>query len=257
MQPDPQPICIADDASFWPWLTWADFTDRAQNAATTVIVPVAGFCDWGLGHAYDAEEQVMTRLLQAALASRPPNAPRMLMIPPLRFVIGSNAGCICTVTPPVAHAFIDEILETIAVAGFTRVLLCNSSPWNEELIDAAARDIRISRGLQMFCINLSALELDFHPVRSRSRRQLQTLITYLTGRIPETADGVPPRAQHADFPEDGVQVLAAPPASAEEVEREGQAFFTAASTRLAALFEEINFRPPLPRNGALEMRTYP
>jgi creatinine amidohydrolase len=257
MYPPPQPLCIADDASFWPWLTWADFTDRAKNAATTVIVPVVGFCDWGLGHAYDAEEQVITRLLQAALASRPAAASRMLMIPPLRFVIGSNAGCICTVTPPVAHKFIDETLETIAVAGFTRVLLCNSSPWNEELIDAAARDIRISRGLQMFCINLSALDLDFHPVRSRSRRQLQTLITYFTGRTPETADVALAPTQPLGFAEDMVQVLAGPAASAEEVEREGRALFAAASTRLAALFEEINSRPPLPRGGALEIRTYP
>jgi creatinine amidohydrolase len=251
-----QPLCVADDRTFWPWLTWSDFTDREQAAATTVIVPIVGFCDWGLGHAYDAEEQVLTRLLQSALASRPADAPRMLMIPPLRFVLGPNAGCICGVTPPVAHAFIDETLATIAVAGFTRVLLCNSSPWNEELIDAAARDIRISRGLQLFCINLSALGLDFHPVRSRTRRPLQTLITYLTGRTPEEPEEAAPVSPML-FPEDVVQPLAGPAASAEEVELEGQALFAAASTRLSSLFQEINARAPLPNRGALSIRTYP
>lgn len=256
MPASPVPLCIADDPSFWPWLTWADFADRAAAAVTTVVVPIAGLADWGLGHAYDSEEQVLTRVLQAALAGRPAGAPRVLMVPPLRFVVGPDSGCVCAVEVPVAHAFIDETLASIAAAGFTRVVLCNASPWNEELCDAAARDLRISRGLQMFCINLSALDLDFHPVRSTTRRKVQNLLTYLTGFTPEPA---PPLSSGAARPlgDETVTPLPGPAASAEEAAEEGPVVLAAAATRLASLLQEIADRPPLPRSGALADRTYP
>ncbi|MFH1496553.1 MAG: hypothetical protein ABII82_01890, partial [Verrucomicrobiota bacterium] len=64
------------------------------------------------------------------------------------------------VDPPTAHAFIDEVCASVAAAGFSRVVLCNASPCNEALCDVAARDLRIERGLQMFCVNLSALRID-------------------------------------------------------------------------------------------------
>ena len=52
------PLCIADDATFWPWRTWTEFArlTSAEKAGITIIVPIAGFADWGLGHALDTEE---------------------------------------------------------------------------------------------------------------------------------------------------------------------------------------------------------
>lgn len=257
LQPPLIPLCVADDRTFWPWLTWADFAlERAAAADTTVILPLAGLADWGLGHAYDAEEQVLTAVLRDALRLRPVS-PRMLMLPPLRFVIGSDPGCVCAVEPPLAHAFIDETVASVAVAGFTRIVLCNASPWNEELIDAAARDIRIARGLQMFCVNLSALDLDFHPVRSKSRRSLQTLLTYLTGRTPEPADTAIPPDQTTSLRDETVRPLSGPPATPGEVAHEGLAILDKAARHLASLLGEIAARPPLPNGGALSLRTYP
>ncbi len=251
-----QPLCVADDRTFWPWLTWTDFAlERDRAADTTVVIPLAGFADWGLGHAYDAEEQVLTAVLRDALQLRPAS-PRLLMLPPLRFVTGHDAGCVCAVDPSLAHAFIDEIVASVATAAFTRIVLCNASPWNEELIDAAARDLRIARGLQMFCVNLGALDLDFHPTRSLSRRRLQTLLTYLTGRTPEEPV-TPVELPDATLRDETVRPLPGPAASATDAATEGPVILAEAAHHLASLLGEITAHPRLPREGAIALRTYP
>jgi creatinine amidohydrolase len=247
---------MADDSAFWPWRTWTDFSvERDQAAGTTVVIPLAGFADWGLGHAYDAEEQVLTAVLRAALQLRPASS-RLLMLPPLRFVTGPDAGCVCAVDPSLAHAFIDEVVASVAVAGFTRIVLCNASPWNEELIDAAARDLRIARGLRMFCVNLGALDLDFHPARSRSRRRLQTLLTHLTGELPEEPAN-PVAIADATPRDETVRPLPGPAASLAEAAAEGPLILAGAARHLASLLGEIAAHPALPREGAIALRSYP
>ena len=243
-------LCQVHEKTFWPWLTWADFSRLTDKKNISVIVPLAGFADWGLGHALDAEETVLMRVLAAA--SRLSDESRMLVIPPLRFVVGANESCAFTVDVPTAHAFIDEVCATIAAAGFRRVVLINASPWNEELIDAAARDIRIERGLQMFCINLSALDLDFHPTRSANRHALQTLLTALTGKEPAFPLGELASAKATMPPgEEDVTPLAQTALSLAEAGVAGAALLDKSSARLAALFVEINARPALPRDGSL------
>lgn len=158
------------------------------------------------------------RVLAAAVSHSDPA--RLLVVPPLRFVTGAGSGCAFTLDVPTAHAFIEEVCVSIAAAGFRRILLLNSSPWNEDLIDVAARDLRIERGLQMFCINLSALDLDFHPTRSPGRRDAHALAAAL----------VSPDANN---------------------NANAAAIFERAASRLAGLLIEINARPPLPREGAL------
>jgi hypothetical protein len=247
-------LCQVDEKTFWPWRTWADFARLADKKNISVIVPIAGFADWGLGHALDAEETVLMRVLAAA--SRLSDPARLVVLPPLRFVVGANPGCAFTVDVPTAHAFIDEVCATIAAAGFSRVVLFNASPWNEELIDAAARDLRIERALQMFCINLSALDLDFHPTRSRKRHALQTLITALTGRAPGA-----PEARSIDsklaaaLGEDLVTPLTEPALGVEAASVAGGELLAQSAARLAALFVEINSRPALPRDGTLSAMT--
>jgi hypothetical protein len=243
-------LCQVDEKTFWPWLTWADFSRIKDKKSISVIVPIVGFADWGLGHALDAEESVLMRVLAAA--SRLSDPSRLLVLPPLRFVVGAKPGCAFTVDVPTAHAFIDEVCVTIAAAGFRRVVLFNASPWNEELIDAAARDIRIERELQMFCINLSALDLDFHPTRSRNRHALQTLITALTGKEPSLPQGDPSTAKPPALPsEENVTPLTEPALNLAEAGGRGTDLLAQSSSRLAALFAEINARPALPRDGAL------
>ena len=250
------PLCIADDATFWPWRTWTDFArlTAAQKAATTVIVPVAGFADWGLGHALDAEELVLTHLIKAAVAQSPAGF-TPLVIPPLRFVLGPDPACAFAVDPPTAHALLREVALSIKATGFGRLILFNASPWNEELCAAASRDLRIELGLQIFRINLGMIDLDFHPVRSKTRRQVQTLVTALTGRAPDPQPDTP--AVPAFWADERIRPLAGPAVPPEAAASEGAAILATAVARVVGLLGEIAAHPPLARDGALVTMTPP
>ena len=94
---------------------------------------------------------------------------------------------------PVAHAFIDDVCASVAAAGFRKVVLCNASLWNEDLCDAAARDVRIARGLQMFCVNLSALGIGFAAKEDvefvEAGGRLAALFAEIAGRAALANDG--------------------------------------------------------------------
>ena len=244
------PLCLADDATFWPWRRWPEFSRWPNATATLVIVPLAGMADWGLGHALDAEETLLLSILRAASQTRPPSLP-LLVTPPLRFVLGPDTGCAFAVEPPVAHALIAEVVASIAASGFRRVVFFNASPWNEELIAAAARDLRIAHGLQLFRISLSGLGLDLHPARSTSRRKIQTLLTALTGRAPEPLpDSAPPSDSRA-WSDESVHPLLGLADSFESAASEGAAILADAAAHLVSLLGEIHARPPLAHGGVI------
>ena len=165
------PLCNADPATFWPWHRWPDFARWINPAATVVVVPIAGFCDWGLDRPLDAEETLLLGVLRAASESRRPDQ-SLLVTPPLRFVAGPDPRCAFAVDVPTAHAFIAEVVAAVVAAGFRRIVLFNASPWNEELVVATSRDLRISLGVSLFTIQLSALGLDFLPARAPDRTRL-------------------------------------------------------------------------------------
>lgn len=244
------PLCLADDATFWPWRRWPEFARWPEPAATIVVVPLAGMADWGLGHPLDAEETVLLSVLRAASGRNAGRLP-LLVTPPLRFVLGPAAGSAFAVDPPVAHAMLAEILGSIAASGFRRVVLYNASPWNEELIAAAARDNRIALGLQIFRISLSGLGLDLHPVRSRSRRRFQTLVTALTGSEPEPAPAGEVVTAARPWGDETVDRLAEPAVPLAEATVEGAATLEAAASQLLGLFGEIHARPPLANGGGI------
>jgi creatinine amidohydrolase len=242
------PLCVADDATFWPWHRWPEFSRWPDPAGTVVVLPLAGMADWGLGHPLDAEETVLLHVLRAASGLRPPGLP-LLVVPPLRFVLGPDPGCAFPVEPPVAHALIAEVAASIAAVGFRKVVFYNSSPWNEELIGAAARDLRIAHGLQIFRISLSGLGLDLHPVRSKDRRKFQTLVTALTGRAPEpsAAAGLP----LAGWGDETFRPLTEPALPVGAAAVEGAAILDAAARHLVSLLSEIHARPPLAHGGKI------
>jgi creatinine amidohydrolase len=247
------PICIADDATFWPWRRWPEFARWPAKDKTIVVVPLAGTADWGLGHPLDAEETVLMSVLRAASQAKPADLP-LLVVPPLRFVMGSDPGCAFAVDAPTAQAFIAEVLGTIAVSGFRKVVLLNASPWNEEVIAAAARDNRIVLGLQIFRISLSGLGLDLHPVRSPavSRRKVQTLLTALLGAEPEvTAADAPVAPPTRDWGDERVFPLPGPVVPLATARVEGAQTLAAASSLLLELFGEIHAHPPLPHDGRI------
>lgn len=164
-------LCNADDTTFWAWRRWPEFARWKNPGDTVVVIPLAGFCDWGLGRPLDAEESVLLGILRAASESRTPGH-SLLVTPPLRFVVGPDPRCAFAVDVPTAHAFIAEVMASVAAAGFRRVVLFNASPWNEELVVAASRDLRIALGIAVFTIQLSALGLDFQPTRTPDRTRL-------------------------------------------------------------------------------------
>jgi creatinine amidohydrolase len=199
--------------------------------------------DWGLGHPLDAEETVLMHVLKEACRLAAPDR-KPLVVPPLRFAFGPDPSCAFAVDQPTAHALIEEVAASVAAAGFGKIVIVNASPWSEELCAAAARDLRVSRGLQMFQIHLSAIALDFHPVRSKSRRSLQTLLTFLNRRAPDGADPVP-GAKAAAWGDESVTPLAGPAASVAEAQAQGAASLAAGAGRLAKLLSDIHDRAPL------------
>ncbi|CAM2787797.1 creatininase family protein [Rariglobus hedericola] len=168
-----------------------EISEIAERERVVLVVPVAGFADHGPDLPLDAEEQILMRVVKEASLQR--GETRLLVVPPLRFVTGPADGAAFTVEVPVAHAFIDEVCASLAAVGFRRVVLCNASPWNEELCDAAARDIRIARGLQMFCVNLSALEIGFAATEdaefAKAGGRLAALFAEIAGRPALANDG--------------------------------------------------------------------
>jgi hypothetical protein len=199
--------------------------------------------DWGLGHPLDAEETVLMPVLRDACRLLPAGR-KPLVLPPVRFTFGADPACAFPVDQPTAHAVLDEVASSVGAAGFRKIVILNSSPWGEELCGAAARDLRVSRGLHMFQVHLSAIDLDFHPVRSRGRRRVQTLLTSLYGSEPEEAETGAGGAQPA-WGNEGVTALPGPAIPLEEARAQGLVTLAAAAGRLAKLLSDIYDRPPL------------
>ncbi len=240
---DTPPLCAADGATFWPWHSSPKLGAWPDAARTVVIVPIAGMADWGLGHPLDAEETVLMGVLRDA-CRLVPEGRKPLVLPPLRFVFGADPSCAFPVDQPTAHALIAEVAASVAAAGFRKIVLFNSSPWNEELCGAAARDLRVGRGLHMFQVHLSALGLDFHPVRSKSRRALQTLLTALVEADPEPQEnGKHPKAP--SWGDESVAPLPGPALGLKAARAEGAATLAAAAGRLAGLICDRRDRAPL------------
>lgn len=219
-------LCIADESTFWPWLSWPDFATWPEKDRTVVVIPVAGLADWDLGQALDAEETVLMSVLKQASLRRRPGL-RLLVIPPVRFVLGPTPASAFAIDPEVAGNLLEEVATSIGAAGFTKIAFFNASPWTEELCKAVGRDLRIARRLQMFCVHLSALGLDFNPVRGGDRAKLKAVLAALTGD---------PAAEAAQA---GAQIL------------------TDTALRLAAIFGEMSDRPPLANGGVLPTVTWP
>jgi len=169
------PLCIADDATFWAWKSWPQFADFPHRAKAVVVIPIAGMADWDPGWPLDAEEQLLLRLLKAAAGSLAP-APWLVCLPPLRFALGPDERCAFPIDQPTAHALVAEVVRSVAAAGFRRIVLYNSSPYNEELCAAAGRDLRLELGLDLFCLHLSALGLDFDASRGSDQALLRLAV---------------------------------------------------------------------------------
>ena len=235
-------IANVDRETFWAHQSWPSLADRPDKEKVIVVVPFVGYADWGLGHPLDLEEIVGMAVLRRAVEGVKGAIP-ILVVPPLRFVLGPYANCAFTIDPETAYRFVEEVVESIHLAGFRKVVLFNTSPWSEDLINkACARDLRIEFGLQIFSVNLYGLGLDFHPVRSGSRRTVQTLGTFLLNREPSfdadpgwriPSDGLSPGEPDRGSILRGFQTL-------EEAGREGPDFLRESGGHLGRLLKEID-----------------
>ncbi len=219
-------LCTADEATFWPWYRWPDFANWPDKGRTMVVIPLAGFADWGLGTGMDTEEAVLMAVIKGASLARDPGL-QMLVLPPVRFVLGPKPNCAFPVDPDVACDLLDEVAGSVQAAGFTRILFFNASPWNEEVIKAVGRDLRIGRRLQMFTVHLSSLGLDFNPVRGGERGALKAVVAALSGAALAGAAG------------------------------DGRTILSDTSRRFAAMLKEMRDHPPLPNGGELPTKTWP
>jgi len=214
-------LCIAHDPTFWPFRTWAELAVMPEKEERLVIIPVTSFSDWGLDTPLDFEETLMLSLLRECLGS--PESEEVLVIPPLRFNLGRAGSTFFRVDPETAHGVIEDVARSIHASGFRKIVFLNSSQWNEPLVDAAGRDLRISLGLQPFCIFLSALGFD---------------LTCDTGR--ENFRSVGNFLDTGNFDDET-----------------GKTAFIEASRRLGCLLKEIRAFRPLPEEGRVPRKAYP
>jgi creatinine amidohydrolase len=241
----------------WTSRTWTDFAQLRAPAKHVVVLPLFGFADWGLGRPLDLEEMLGTAVLREALAQPVVKKLPLLVQPPLRWVLGPYPHSVFGVDYETAHVVLCEIATSVHAAGFRKLVFFNTSPWNEELIDAAGRDLRVALGLQVFGVNLAALGLDLHPVRATTRAGVQCAATACSGALP-TDEPVHQEIIWSDFRPGNVRQPGAVPLdrSLDDAQREGKAILTTAGEKLAALLTEVHARQALPRDGRIAaMRT--
>ena len=244
-------LCITNMDTFWPRFSWLDFKNRPDKNETVAVLPIVGMADWGLGLPLDAEEVMSLSVIKEASQLAQAEVPHVTL-PPLRFVLGHDDLCCFAMEPKAAHDSLAEIALSVKQSGFRKLVLYNSSPWNEDLADAAGRDLRISLGLQMFSINLSGLGLDLLPGRSNNRSSCRALASYLLDAAPEPVSprsGDPIenfRATPSETPSDEIPELAFA-----DLKRQGEQTLQSSARQLASLLKEVYERKPLPNEGAL------
>ena len=237
-------LAAADPATAWAHLAWPEFAALPARADTLAILPVHGFADHGLGLPFDAEEIAGSALLGTA-STFAQTSPTLLILPPLRFGLAPYPSTFFGIDPETAHDLIREIATSVHAAGFHKLVFFTTSPWHDELIDAASRDTRVALNLQTFVIALSGLGLDFHPASER-RAHVQALTTHLLGKAPV------PSSRSADIRDATFRPgnFRQPAALRPGASLDGASLLADASAHLARLIAEIAARAPLPRHDS-------
>ncbi|MBP7142203.1 MAG: creatininase family protein [Opitutaceae bacterium] len=170
-------LANGEGTTAWANHTWEEFASLTDKHRHLVILPLHGIADHGMGLPLDVEEVIGGELLRRAVARSLPEI-QLRVLPPLRFVLAPIPASFFGIDPETAHDLILEIASGVHAAGFSKLVFWNTSPWNAEFMDVAARDVRVAYGLQTFYINLSGLDLDFHPA-APGRAALQAMGAYL------------------------------------------------------------------------------
>jgi hypothetical protein len=170
------------NAYAWHSIQWPQFEKISQCCQQLIILPIYSITDWGMGYPLDAEEVVGSCILDETLCMSASNF-RPLVLPALRYTPRQALNTCFGLDIEHAHRLLTETVCSAAASGFSRFVLYNTCPLLEEWIDVAARDLRINYDLQMFCLNLSGLGLDFHPLRGGKRSGLNALLNEVLGQV--------------------------------------------------------------------------
>lgn len=242
-------LCIHDSTTFWPHRSWPEFERWPEKESTLVLCPVTGHTDWALGHPADAEELIVTTLLRHAAEKRPAGL-SWLMLPPCRFAAGSHSRTSFPVPLETAFAHLSSWGKSVAESGFRRLVFINASPFTEDIIDAAGRDLRADHDLQVFIVNLAGLGLDLHPRSPAGRLRAQTLLTAILGKIPvageEQDSPAPPLPEGVEAPWEPDCWPMPDPLSVDEALAAAPVLLDEIAGHFIRLALEIRDHPPLP-----------
>lgn len=260
MTNSPPSSLLADlpDAVLWSSRTWPDFARARGGRSNLALLPVFGMADWGLGRAIDLEETLGCGVLRALLAADEAWSEQLTILPPLRFALGPYPHSLFPIDYETALDLMREIGESLVAAGIRRMVMFNSSPWNEELMETCACDLRAGLGLQTFVINLESLGLDLHPVRSSTRTIVQAVACALSRRPPAN-DAPRSDCRLIEFRPGDIR-QPPPLALSKSLDASVQDGWTAlaeAGTRFARLLAEIAAHPALAHDGAIPIQAPP
>ncbi len=228
-----------NDEFAWHARRWPQFADDPSPEGKLVIQPVYSIADWSMGRPLDAEEVVGSAVLDGALeATRGEITP--LVLPPFRYTPRQSGGTAFHLDIEVAHQALTQTVLSAARSGLKRFVLYNTSPFLEEWIDVAGRDLRVDYDLQMFCVNLSGVGLDFHPIRGGAREGLDSILTDLLDCAAEPVD--PAAAAPLDLIP-GAAVKTNPPLGRHE--NGAGTLLAQVVADMARLLREIETHPPL------------
>jgi hypothetical protein len=230
----------------WADLRTTDFEALQPRDRYLIIVPVVGMADWGFGRPLDLEENLTAAVLNHALDQLSGKID-LLISPPIRFVAAPYVHGFFGLDVESAALALNELAEAIQASGFRRLLFLNTSPWNEEIVDTTARDVRIETGMEVFCINFAGIGLDLHPERSQNRTEIQLAAAFVYGEDP-VEPKFPAQAELAWFRPGRFDQP--PPLSygldLETAMGRGQNIIAQSGDRLASLLGEIDELPSLP-----------
>jgi creatinine amidohydrolase len=234
-----------ESGTFWAHHPWSDFATNSKRDRFVAVLPIHGFADHGLGLPLDVEEVVGSEILRRAVHHLLPDA-ELRILPALRFGLAPYPSCVFGIDPETAHDLVGEIAASVMASGFKKLVFFSTSPWNEAWIDAASRDQRASLGLQTFVINLSGLNLDFHP-GSTTRTHVQAIASQLLGAAP-AATLRPGDVSDAGFRPGNWR---RPPPCTPDSSLDASELLAGAARRLARLFTEVHAKAPLGGPGPL------
>jgi creatinine amidohydrolase len=152
-------------------LTWLEI-DALDKHEGVVILPIGAVEQHGPHLPTLTDTLIVTHLVEAALARLPEDA-QVWALPPLNYgKSNEHAGFPGTISLSNAtlNAVLHDIARGVADAGFRRLCFVNGHGGNVALLEAAARDIRVSTGLMCFCIQPAFLVEPPFEISDQERR---------------------------------------------------------------------------------------